>query len=259
MRIARTLGLFLAAAAVWLAPTFAFAGYFAFVETAPPPLPVYSQPSCPVAGYLWTPGYWAYGSAGYYWVPGVWVAPPRAGVLWTPGYWSQVGTVYTWRSGYWSFQVGYYGRVNYGFGYNGTGFQGGSWDGTAFRYSASNAAFVRAASAGLGTPLDRASFHEQGSAGIAPTAEELAAGRELRFRPTAEQTQHEQDASTDRDQLLAFNHGSPGILAMDSVAGHKFDQQGHYAEGARATPPRPAENGEIAGLSGKQFPALSLR
>ena len=27
----------------------------------PPPLPVYEQPPCPVEGYIWTPGYWAWG------------------------------------------------------------------------------------------------------------------------------------------------------------------------------------------------------
>src|SRR5580700_7132955 len=54
------------------------------IRVAPPAIPVYVQPPCPVEGYLWTPGYWAYGDTGYYWVPGVWVAPPRVGLLWTP-------------------------------------------------------------------------------------------------------------------------------------------------------------------------------
>ena len=39
------------------------------VPIAPPPIPVYAQPPIPAPGYLWTPGYWAYGD-GYYWVPG---------------------------------------------------------------------------------------------------------------------------------------------------------------------------------------------
>src|SRR6202035_2556668 len=43
------------------------------IRLGPPAIPVYEQPPCPVEGYLWTPGYWAYGDAGYYWVPGVWV------------------------------------------------------------------------------------------------------------------------------------------------------------------------------------------
>src|SRR5271155_5197113 len=32
------------------------------VHIGPPALPVYEQPICPAAGYLWTPGYWGYGS-----------------------------------------------------------------------------------------------------------------------------------------------------------------------------------------------------
>ena len=40
------------------------------VTIAPPELPVYEQPICPGDGYLWTPGYWAYGDDGYFWVTG---------------------------------------------------------------------------------------------------------------------------------------------------------------------------------------------
>lgn len=48
------------------------------IRVAPPPLRVYTQPLCPADGYMWTPGYWAYGPAGYYWIPGVWVRPPAS-------------------------------------------------------------------------------------------------------------------------------------------------------------------------------------
>ena len=99
---------------------------------APPPLPVYVQPECPEDGYLWTPGYWAYGDDGYYWVPGVWVSPPQPGYLWTPSYWGFIGGVYTWNRGYWGEHVGFYGGVNYGYGYGGNGFGGGRWDGDHF-------------------------------------------------------------------------------------------------------------------------------
>lgn len=41
------------------------------VRIAPPALPIYTQPECPVDGYMWQPGYWAYDNVGgYYWVPG---------------------------------------------------------------------------------------------------------------------------------------------------------------------------------------------
>src|SRR5579864_1085768 len=41
----------------------------ASIGVAPPELLVYAQPPCNNDGYLWSPGYWAYGSDGYYWVP----------------------------------------------------------------------------------------------------------------------------------------------------------------------------------------------
>ena len=71
---------YIVAAALLVAPAASFAGVFIWVGIAPPALPVYMQPVCPGDGYLWTPGYWAYGPEGYYWVPGVWVRPPQVGV-----------------------------------------------------------------------------------------------------------------------------------------------------------------------------------
>jgi hypothetical protein len=71
------------------------------VAVGPPALPVYTQPPCPVEGYMWTPGYWGWRTEGYYWVPGVWIAPPRVGVFWTPGYWGFAGGLYGWHGGYW--------------------------------------------------------------------------------------------------------------------------------------------------------------
>ena len=102
----------------------AHAGIFIQVGFAPPALPVYAQPPIPGDGYIWTPGYWAYGDAGYYWVPGVWVLAPRPGYLWTPAWWGWEGGFYRWHGGYWGPQVGFYGGVNYGYGYGGVGYQG---------------------------------------------------------------------------------------------------------------------------------------
>jgi WXXGXW repeat (2 copies) len=42
-----------------------------WITVAPPELPVYEQPLCPAANYMWIPGYWAWaGPDGYYWVSG---------------------------------------------------------------------------------------------------------------------------------------------------------------------------------------------
>ena len=107
-------------------------------ETAtepPPPLPVYAQPPPPADGYIWTPGYWAWGPAGYYWVPGAWVEPPYMGALWTPGYWGFYGGRYSFYPGYWGLHIGFYGGINYGFGYVGFGYEGGYWNSGRFFYN----------------------------------------------------------------------------------------------------------------------------
>jgi len=105
------------------------------IYQAPPPLPEYDQPPAPGDGFIWTPGYWAFGPSGYYWVPGAWVAPPYDGALWTPGYWGYEPTGYFWNAGYWGPVVGFYGGINYGFGYFGLGFYGGCWRDHRFWYN----------------------------------------------------------------------------------------------------------------------------
>ena len=105
------------------------------IDIAPPPLEVYDQPACPDDGYLWTPGYWAYGDNAYYWVPGAWVQPPDIGDLWTPPYWGWDGGAYVFYPGYWGPTVGYYGGINYGYGYGGHGYGGGRWQGGHFSYN----------------------------------------------------------------------------------------------------------------------------
>jgi len=116
-------------------PVTANARVFVSVGFAPPVIPIYTQPIAPGYGYIWTPGYWAYGDDGYYWVDGEWVYPPYEGALWTPGYWGWGGSAYLWYPGYWGRRVGYYGGINYGFGYFGTGFWGGYWHGGRYFYN----------------------------------------------------------------------------------------------------------------------------
>ena len=135
MRIVSGSRLFLLAFLIIAIPVSSFAGVFISVGIAPPPLPVYEQPYCPGAGYIWTPGYWAYGDEGYFWVPGTWVLAPQVGFLWTPGYWGWGGSAYIWHVGYWGPQIGFYGGVNYGFGYTGYGYEGGYWRGRNFYYN----------------------------------------------------------------------------------------------------------------------------
>jgi len=130
-----SIGAAVVAGALMLAPAAANARVFVSVGIAPPAIPVYVQPPCPGYGYIWTPGYWAYGPDGYYWVDGAWVLPPYEDALWTPGYWGYGDGGYFWNPGYWGLTVGYYGGINYGFGYFGTGFYGGYWRDHHFWYN----------------------------------------------------------------------------------------------------------------------------
>src|SRR5262249_10889750 len=130
----RISGALVAALILSVAPTRAFAQVYIGIG-APPPLPTYDQPLLAQQNQIWQPGYWAWGPAGYYWVPGMWVAPPDQNMYWTPGYWNALDNGYQWNQGYWAPQVGYYGGVNYGYGYYGTGYVGGAWANNAFRYN----------------------------------------------------------------------------------------------------------------------------
>src|SRR6266567_3394994 len=119
-------------------PASSFAGIILSIGIAPPPLPVYEQPLCPGEGYIWTPGYWAYDDdGGYFWVPGTWVLVPEPGFLWTPAWWGWDGGFFAFHEGYWGPRVGFYGGINYGFGYVGVGYEGGYWRNGAFFYNRS--------------------------------------------------------------------------------------------------------------------------
>ena len=150
---------------------------------APPPLLNEEQAPCTGDGYLWTPGYWAWGG-GYYWVPGAWVRPPRVGLLWTPGYWGYAGAIYAFHAGYWGPHIGFYGGVNYGFGYPGA--------------VANNVA------------LNKVSYNG-GPGGItaAATAQERAAAAEPHIPPTALQHQLARQAAGNPAFMARANDGHP--------------------------------------------------
>lgn len=213
---------FVLGAAVLAAPAASYGAVFISVGFAPPALPVYVQPICPGDGYLWNPGYWAYGPGGYYWVPGVWVQPPTVGVFWTPPYWGFAGGAYGFHPGYWGPHVGFYGGVNYGFGYGGVGFFGGRWDGGRFAY---NTAVMNVNTTVIhNTYVDRtvivnnnyshASFNGPGGVNVQPRPQELQAERERHFDPTPEQQNHFQAAQQNRANFATANGGHPAMAAL---------------------------------------------
>jgi hypothetical protein len=204
----------------------AHAGVYISVGFAPPILPVYVQPPCPEPNLMWAPGYWAYGDDGYYWVPGAWVPAPYEGALWTPPYWGWQEGTYMFHPGYWGYHVGYYGGVNYGFGYMGIGFIGGRWHEHGFEY---NTAVVHVNETIIHTTyIDRTVIHDHevvhdshvayagGPGGInhQPSADERVAMHEQHVAPTQFQEQHMQSARTDHASYFNTNHGRPQNVAL---------------------------------------------
>jgi hypothetical protein len=137
MRIILTIRSLLFALVMLAISAASFAQIGISITIPPPALPVYEQPPVPAEGYIWTPGYWAYADDDYYWVPGTWVMAPEVGFLWTPGYWGWGNDRYVFYDGYWGPRVGFYGGINYGYGYFGQGYEGGRWQNRQFYYNRS--------------------------------------------------------------------------------------------------------------------------
>ena len=195
----------------------------AYTAPQPPPaLPDYDQPPAPGDDYLWTPGYWSYASTGYYWVPGVWVQAPYQGALWTPGYWGYHNSHYEFYRGYWGRHIGYYGGIDYGFGYIGVGYQGGYWQGDHFDYNRSvnniNVNIVHNVyNYNVQTPRVSVRVAFNGGSGgiqVRPRPAELAAFREPHAPPMRAQLDNEHSASTNRAQFAAVNQGRPASLVV---------------------------------------------
>ena len=223
MRIISAVRSLLFALAVLAVSAASFAQVGISIRIGPPALPVYEQPLCPAEGYIWTPGYWAYDYdySDYYWVPGTWVLVPEPGFFWTPGYWGWGGDRFLFHEGYWGPRVGFYGGINYGFGYFGNGYQGGRWDNGRFFYNRSvnnvnitNIHNVYNTTVINNTTVNRVSYNGgNGGINVRPTVEQEAVERERHVPPVASQTQHIAAARANPEQRASMNHGRPAVAA----------------------------------------------
>ncbi|MGA9039070.1 MAG: hypothetical protein WB421_00920 [Terriglobales bacterium] len=244
MQIHRSIRLLLLAFLILAIPVASFAGVFVSINIAPPALPVYVQPPCPVDGYLWTPGYWAYGDDGYYWVPGTWIEPPQVGFLWTPGYWGWGEGVYAWHGGYWGEHIGFYGGVNYGFGYGGVGYEGGFWQGGRFSYNRSvtnvNVTIVHNVynKTVIVNNNTHVSFNGPGGVTRQASPDEERFSHEQHVQATAMQTQHEHAAASNPQLRASVNHGKPAIAATAKPG--EFSGRGVVAAKQAGAPYKPS-------------------
>ena len=225
------------------------------VAFGPPPLPVYVQPPCPAEGYIWIPGYWSYDYDydDYFWVPGTWVVAPEVGFLWTPGWWGWEGGGFIFHQGYWGPQVGFYGGINYGYGYFGEGYEGGRWEHGRFFYNRSvnnvNVTNIHNVynTTVVNNPAPGRVSYNGGNGGITarPTAQDEAAARERHAPPVAAQTQHVQAARSDQQLRASVNQGKPPVAATPKP-GELHDRAAVPAEQAGGPYHPPAANREPA-------------
>jgi WXXGXW repeat (2 copies) len=229
---------------------FAEVGIGIAVSFGPPALPVYVQPPCPAPGWIWTPGYWAWDPdfGDYYWVPATWVLAPQVGFLWTPPYWAWNGIGFVFYSGYWGPTVGFYGGINYGYGYFGRGYEGGRWNHGQFYYNRTvnninitNIHNVYNTTVINNTTVNRVSYNGGAGGTMArPTAQEETAARQQHIPPVATQTEHLQTARSNPELRASVNQGKPTIAATDRPG--SFKGGGVVAAEQAGAPYRPPVN-----------------
>ena len=255
MRIIPFLRSFLFAMALIVVSTASFGQIGVSIEFGPPALPVYEQPFCPGDGYLWTPGYWAYGEDDYYWVPGTWVEAPEVGYLWTPPYWGWGGNGFLFHEGYWGTEVGFYGGISYGYGYFGRGYEGGRWDHDRFFYNSTvNNINVTNIHNTYNTTIINNNTNNHvsyngGNGGIEarPTRQEESAANARHVQPVAAQRQHEQTARVNPELRASANQGRPPIAATGKPGDFRGSAVPAKEAGAPYHPPANRAAGQPSG------------
>jgi hypothetical protein len=201
------------------------------------------------------------------------------GLLWTPGYWGWVDGVYIWHAGYWGPHVGFYGGVNYGFGYGGVGFVGGEWRGRELYYNRSVTNITNTRITNVYTrrvdnnvTVGHTSFNG-GPGGIAarPDAREFAAEHERHIAPLQAQLEHRTMAARDNGLRASVNGGRPAIAATERpgvfsgkgvVAAHNSARGGfRTAEGpgGRGSAAQAPRGGNPPGLEARGGPVPPAR
>ncbi len=112
--------------------------------------------------------------------------------------------------------MGFYGGINYGFGYTGLGFSGGYWGNAVFNYNR------LALNVGGGvhhvydhavvnyTPVNRISFNGRRGIGVQATASEGVAFRERQARPSIQRPEQARPAPVARGPMERPAGPAPG-------------------------------------------------
>jgi hypothetical protein len=124
--------------------------------------------------------------------------------------------------------VGYYGGINYGYGYGGVGYEGGRWEGNRFLYNTSvnnvNAAVIHSTySAPVTSGSENHVSSNGGNGGVEarPTPQQEAYAKEQHVGPVAAQTQQMQAARNNPALFASANQGKPPIAS--ELPSHNFN------------------------------------
>jgi hypothetical protein len=187
----------------------------------------------------------------YYWVPGSWVQAPEAGLLWTPAWWGRENGAFIFHDGFWAPEVGWYGGINYGFGYFGHGFYGGHWDHDRFFYNTAvvhvNETVIRNVYVDKTvirneTIVENHVSYNGGEGGITarPTAQEVHVAQGRHLPPVQAQEQRRQLARSNPEMRASTNLGRPPIAATARPT--EFKGSGVIAARQAGAPYHPSAN-----------------
>jgi hypothetical protein len=179
------------------------------------------------------------------------------GFLWTPGYWGWGGSAFFFHAGYWGPHVGFYGGINYGFGYGGIGYEGGRWEGGHFAYNTYvnhvNTTIIHNTynTTIVNNVTENHVSYNGGTGGIEarPTPQEESYGNERHIPAVPAQTQHVETARNNPELRASANHGVPPIAATAKPGDFKTGTVASSRGGGeyKAPPPNAAHGGETAG------------
>ena len=161
--------------------------------------------------------------------------------------------------------IGFYGGINYGFGYTGRGYEGGRWQGRNFFY---NTAVNNVRSTQVTnvynspvvvnnvTTINRVSFNGgQGGVVAAPTPQESLAASEPHVPPTQLQRNQIRAASIEPQQFRSANQGKPAVAAMPRPgAFNAKDVVPAKAAGTAQVAPQPAQNAQPPAPGERKLP-----
>jgi hypothetical protein len=163
--------------------------------------------------------------------------------------------------------VGFYGGINYGFGYGGVGYEGGRWEGGHFSYNTYvnhvNTTIIHNTYNTRVTNVSETHVSYNGGTGgveARPTSQQESYANQHHVGPVGTQTQHVQAARSNPELRASANQGKPPIAATAKPGDFKTGVVAtRQAGGEYKAPPTNAERGNEARPANEARPSTENR